>query len=195
MDLTQEQTGISVIVSGNKDLTKSYIKSKEQIPKYWERDYINDCLNSIKRPNHKILMMFLWYSGARISEAVSVRKCDIDFVNYTMSIRWLKSRKYQYRIAPLHPNLKNLLELYTATMKSEDVIFPMSRVRAWQLTQKYFKGHPHQLRHSFAVNWLRGGGDIVMLQKMLGHSNINTTMVYLNFVPNDVGKELLKIQF
>jgi len=56
-------------------------------------------------------------------------------------------------------------------------------------------GHPHQFRHSFAVNWLRCGGELVVLSRMLGHSNIQSTMEYLKIVPLDVGKELLKIQF
>lgn len=71
----------------------------------------------------------------------------------------------------------------------------MTRQRAWQLTQKYLGGHPHQLRHSFAVNWLRSGGEIVVLHRMLGHSKVQTTMEYLKIVPTDQGKELLKIQF
>jgi integrase len=112
-----------------------------------------------------------------------------------MSVLWQKSRKYSRRIVPLHPRLRELLQLYTATMRLDDRIFPITRQRAWQLTQKYLGGHPHQLRHSFAVNWLRSGGEIVVLHKILGHSKIQTTMEYLNIVPTDQGKELLKIQF
>jgi integrase len=142
-----------------------------------------------------MLMTFLWRSGVRITEAVSLRKCDIDFANYTMKLRWLKSRKYQHRIAPMHPYLKDMLQLYTASMLAEDRVFPITRQWAWQCCKKYLGGHPHQIRHSFAVNWLRSGGDIVILHRILGHAKIQTTMEYLKIVPIDQGKELLKVTF
>ena len=133
--------------------------------------------------------------GVRITEALSVRKCDIDFKNYTVRVRWLKSRKYKSRILPLHPKIRDIMQVYVATFKDEERIFPISRQRAWQITKKWLKGNPHKLRHSFAVNWLRCGGDIVTLHRILGHSKIQTTMEYLKIVPIDQGKELIKISF
>lgn len=185
-----------ITVLGGKDLTIP-IKNvnKKDIPKYWERDYIKLCINNIHNHEHKILFQFLWYSGVRISEATGLIKNKIDFENYTITLKWLKNRKYNERIIPMHPNLKELLQLYTATMNMSQRVFPITRQRAWQLTKKYFTGHPHQLRHSYAVNWLRCGGDIVSLHRILGHSNIQTTMEYLKIVPNDLGKEMVKIQF
>ena len=38
---------------------------------------------------------------------------------------------------------------------------------------------PHTLRHTFAVNFLQSGGDIYMLARILGHSSVRTTEVYL----------------
>lgn len=179
----------------NQDLTNTYQKVKSAIPKYWERDYINDTLNKIKNHNHKMLLVFLWRSGVRISEAINLTKDKIDFDNYMMTVKWLKSRKYHERVLPIHPELRNLLQLYCATLKQGDKVFPISRQRAWQITQKHFNGNPHQFRHSFAVNWLRCKGDVIILHKILGHSKIQTTMAYLMIVPIDQGEELMKIQF
>lgn len=95
----------------------------------------------------------------------------------------------------MHPILKDVLELYVALLKADDLVFPISRQRAFQITIQHLGGSPHKLRHSFAVNWLRCKGDIVMLSRVMGHSNINTTMEYLKIVPIDQGKELIKIQF
>lgn len=185
------------VVAGNppKDLTQAARTVKRELPKYWDRDYVNQKIQSVNNSAHRMLLQFLWMSGVRITEAVSMRKADIDFQHYTANVLWQKSRKYRRRIVPLHPRLRELLQLYTGSMRQDDRVFPITRQRAWQLTHKYLGGHPHQLRHSFAVNWLRSGGEIVMLHKILGHAKIQTTMEYLNIVPTDQGRELLKIQF
>lgn len=182
-------------VLDSKDLTKAPEQVKKELPKYWDREYIRTGLDAIQNPSHRMLMQFLWMSGVRISEAVNLSKGQIDFEHFTMTVRWLKSRKYLHRVVPLHPNLRELLHVYTAAMKADQRVFPITRQRAWQLTQKYFGGHPHQLRHSFAVNWLRCDGDLIILHKILGHSKIQTTLEYLKISPIDQGRELMKIQF
>lgn len=186
----------NIIVLEKKELT-NHIENvnRLELPKYWEKDYIHEKISQVKNYKHKMMLQFLWMTGCRITEAISIRKKDLDFKNYVITIRWQKSRKFLYRNIPLHPNLKDMLEIFTAVMKVEDVVFPMSRQRAWEIVKKTMEGHPHMFRHSFAVNWLRSGGDIVVLSRMLGHSNVNCTMEYLKIVPTDMGKELLKIPF
>jgi integrase len=191
---TTETQGI--VVLSKQDLTKSAESVKKlDIRKYWDRDYINQHIAAIQDHKHRMLFTFLWYSGVRITEALSLTKMDIDFPNHVMTLKWLKSRKYNYRNAPIHPHLNGMLEVYAATMRREARLFPISRQRAWQLCRKYLNGHPHQIRHSFAVNWLRCGGDIVTLHRIMGHSKLQTTMEYLKIVPIDQGKELIKVTF
>ena len=192
--MEQEKQTQEIEVFKPQDLTKS-AQSVKELPKYWDKGYIVEKVEQVQNYQHKMLLLFLWYSGVRITEAVNLQKQDIDFNNYTMKVKWLKSRKYKHRIVPMHPELRNLLQLYVASLKAEDRVFPITRQRAWQLTQQYLNGHPHQLRHSFAVNWLRCNGDIVILHRILGHSKIQTTMEYLKIVPIDQGKELIKISF
>lgn len=186
----------AVPVRAGQELTKyAGTVKRDELPKYWERDYVNAQLARIADHRHQMLLRYLWMSGVRITEALSLRRQDCNFSAYTMTVRWLKSRKYLTRVVPMHPRLRDILQVYTATMKAEDRVFPMTRQRAWQLVQKYFDGNPHKFRHSFAVNWLRSGGDIVTLHKILGHSKIETTMIYLQIVPVDQGRELLKVDF
>jgi integrase/recombinase XerD len=184
-----------LVVLNNQYLTNRIVNVKSDLRQYWNRDYINECINNIKNNNHKMLIKFLWMTGMRVSEAIGIRKRDLDFDNFLITIRWLKSRKYNQRVLPMHPLIKDVLELFVAQLKADDRVFPITRQRAFQLTTKYLKGNPHKLRHSFAVNWLLCGGDITTLHRVLGHARIQTTMEYLKVAPVDQGKELIKVRF
>jgi len=54
------------------------------------------------------------------------------------------------------------------------------------------KCHPHQLRHTFAVAYLRKTRDIARLQRTLGHTDIATTTIYLRFAYDDLKEALDK---
>jgi integrase/recombinase XerD len=193
-ELINESKEVAVFNPSDITIMEESVKPQE-LPKYWDRDYINEHIVKVSNQRHQTLIRFMWMTGVRVTEAINVRKKDIDFKSFVVNIRWQKSRKYYYRNIPVHPHLRDMLMIYTAPMKAEDLLFPISRQRAWQVVRKAFNGHPHQFRHSFAVNWLKHDGDIVLLSKMLGHARVQNTMIYLNIVPVDIGKELLKIQF
>ena len=193
MEETQEGKGREITVQTTQDLTIHTETVKKELPKYWDKSYVKERIEAIQNPSHRMLLTFLWMSGCRITEAVGLQKGHLEFEHHTARLRWLKSRKYRERHIPLHPRLRDLLRVYTASMGASERVFPITRQRAWQLTRKYLGGHPHQLRHSFAVNWLRCGGDLTVLHRILGHSKIQTTMEYLKIVPVDQGRELLKI--
>jgi len=186
----------NIVVLDNKNLTNPIQNvNKQEIRKYWSAQEVAVKIDSAKEPSQRMFLQFLWMTGVRISEAINVKVGDIDFQYYTITISWLKNRKYKYRKIPMYPKLRDLLQLYTAAMKKENLLFPFTRQRGWQIVQNTMQGHPHQLRHSFAVHWLNSGNDVVTLHRMMGHSKIQTTMEYLKIVPSDIGKELLKMQF
>jgi integrase/recombinase XerD len=184
-----------LLVFNKQDLTNHINNVKREIRKYWSREYINIAIIRVKNNKHKMFIKLLWFTGLRVTEAINIKKKDLNFQDLLITSRWLKNRKYFERVLPMHPLLKDVLELFVANLKAEEKLFPFTRQRAYQITQKYLKGNPHKLRHSFAVNWLKCNGDIVILHKMLGHSKIQTTMEYLKIVPIDQGKELIKILF
>ena len=98
----------------------------------------------------------------------------------------------------MHNTLKQPLYLFTAKMKAEEKIFPISRQRVDQLCKKYGFDHAHKIRHSFAINFLRQSDSpmaLVILKELLGHSSIETTMRYLKVVPMNMKKAMEKIKF
>jgi site-specific recombinase XerD len=77
---------------------------------------------------------------------------------------------------------------------------PLSRMGVWKILQKHVarsgltkRVTPHTLRHSFATHLLESGYDIRTVQELLGHSNVQTTMIYthvLNRGPRGVRSPL-----
>ncbi len=77
---------------GIKDLTISNVKVKEKIRQYWDREYVQTKLDNIQNAKHAVLFRVMWYTGARVSAIILLRKRDIDLNSYLIRIRWLKSR-------------------------------------------------------------------------------------------------------
>ena len=177
------------------DLTIPQGNVKRELPVYLEADFIDSVIERMPPGVHRMLITFLWMTGVRVSEALAVRVRDLDFANFTARIRWLKSRRWNERVIPIHPDLAAVLRFYAAAMRADDLLFPISRVRAFQVCKRWLGVSPHKLRHSFAVHYLRSGGRIEDLRRLLGHSSLRVTMVYLRIVPSDLAVELRKIKF
>jgi len=186
-----------------KDLTITLQKDNKReysFGKYLSKEEINSCLSAIPSENSKHLMFFqfLWRTGVRVTEALSLRKEQINFNDSFIEIKWLKSRKFEKRIIPLHSSLKHPLLLFCSALKYDERLFPWTRQNADFYAKKYSFGHCHVLRHSFAVNFIkqnRSAWALAILQKLLGHKRINTTMKYLNAVPIDQANALSEINF
>lgn len=188
-----------IVVLNPKILTKSILKvSKKDIRHYLTKDQIVEVLKQMPGGKHKMIIQTLWMSGIRVTELISLKKCDIDFINSRMTVKWLKNRKWNERIIPIKHQLRDILQLYTAGMNLEQQVFPYSRQWVFKITQKYIQAGPHTLRHSFAVNFLeqsKSAKSIVILKELMGHRHIQTTMEYLRIVPNDLALELDQIEF
>jgi integrase len=189
-------------IINNKALMNRQFKS--DIPEYLNKEEINLLLSNIKDSEKMdgLLIMFLWRTGVRITEAISIKKRDIDFINQTAKIRWLKKKKAIDRVIPLERDLIYNLSVYCSNLNLDDLIFPFTRQRAFQIIKKHIKRNliqkvvsPHTFRHSFAINFLKQTKNLVALQKLLGHAQITTTMIYLNIVQSDLREELNKVEW
>jgi len=126
-------------------------------------------------------ILFLYATGARVSEAIDVKKSDING-------EWLKIRNAKgdkQRVVPIAPMALNAIEEYlNKREKKSDFIWinykgeRLSRVSAFKITKKYLGVSPHVLRHSFATSLVLGGADLRVVQELLGHSSIITTQIY-----------------
>ena len=184
------------VIQPRQHLTKDTLLGKvqpRQKIEFFEKDEVLSLISGVPPGKERMLFQFLWMTGCRITEALTVRRSDIDFINNEISIRWQKSRKWKFRTIPMHHQLREILEWYVSSLRYDEVVFKFTRQRAWQMCQKYSFGKPHKMRHSFAVNFIRnykGADGLRVLQLLLGHSKITTTMEYLMFIP-EMQKEAL----
>ena len=158
----------------------------KNLPKYINNDEILDGLNLIDR--HTLLglrdyalILFLYASGCRISEALNVQRSDI--VEGWLKIRFAKGEKE--RVVPLAPVATQALESYLReqSMHSSHIWLnykgePLSRISAYKIVKKYLGVSPHVLRHSFATSLIVGGADLRVVQELLGHASLETTQIY-----------------
>jgi integrase/recombinase XerD len=161
-------------------------KVPKNLPKYMSSEEILQGLKNIDRSKimglrDYSLILFLYASGCRISEALNVQRSDI--VDGWLKIRFAKGEKE--RIVPLAPIAMQALEMY---MQEQDMASSyiwlnykgdvLSRISAYKIVKKYLGVSPHVLRHSFASSLIIGGADLRVVQELLGHSSLETTQIY-----------------
>lgn len=146
-----------------------------------------------------LLMLLLLDTGCRISEALSLRVSEIDFDNLLITLDG-KGRKQ--RVVPFSFELKKALfrfirdcarkpDLLLLANRSETMLGRRVMLRDVKLLCGRLGFDPpgrtlHSFRHTFAVNYLRRGGSVFHLQKVLGHSTLEMTRRYANLVTADL---------
>jgi len=135
------------------------------------------------------LILFLYASGARISEALEISRNDID--GEWLHIRHAKGEKE--RIVPLANVALKAINAYLRESGFEkDYLWcnykggKLSRISAYKITQKYLGISPHVLRHSYATSLIRGGADLRVVQELLGHASLLTTQIYTHIQREDL---------
>ncbi len=169
-------------------------KVPKTLPKFLEYEEIKKHLELIDTTTLKGLrdyafILFLYASGSRVSEAINVRKSDIQE-------GWLKvlnAKGDKERMVPIAPSAMAVLEEYLEERKNPDDYLwltyqgkRMSRITAFKITQKYLGISPHVLRHSFATAMILGGADLRVVQELLGHVSIVTTQIYTHLQKKDL---------
>jgi integrase/recombinase XerC/integrase/recombinase XerD len=148
-----------------------------------------------KRYRDYILMLIMARTGVRVSEVVKLRKQDVQ--ENTVIVRQGKGKKD--RVIPLEKELSTILGLFSDRLTPSQKLFPISERQVRNIVYRYapdgLEIHPHTFRHSFAVHCLKNGMNIRNLQKILGHTNLTTTQVYLDLTAADVQDDFGKVKW
>lgn len=149
-------------------------------------------------PVQRAFAEMLTYSGGRISEGLAVPASRIDLSGNTVTFRTLKKRRDDvYRAVPLPPDyvdsLQRTFSLRSAQKRKnaqDALLFPWSRRHGWKIITDIMKDAgivqgPHRspkgLRHAYGIHAILSGVPVTQLQKWMGHAQLSTTSIYLDF--------------
>ena len=161
----------------------------------------------LKGIRDKAMLEFAYATGMRVTEIISLDINDVNFKDNFVTCR----SGHKKRTIPLgNLSIKALSEYvnssrpYLIKDESTKALFVningrrLTRQGFWKIV-KYYKEQanitkditPHVLRHSFATHLLQNGADLKAIQIMLGHSDISSTQIYMQF-QNESLKEIYK---
>ena len=160
-------------------------KTIKRLPKYLKDEEVKNLLDRCKGRRDRIIIELILLTGLRVSEVLEITSDSIDFRNRTIRIHGKGSRD-----RTVYPPRELLYDLrdYIAdkSIERQNRIFALTRQRVFEIIKDLSGRSPHKLRHTFAVNYLESGGDLRTLQKILGHSSLKTTSIYLDLLDSTV---------
>ena len=162
----------------------------------------------LKGTRDKAMLEFAYATGMRVTEMISL---NLDDVRLDESYVVCKGKNKSRNIPLGSMSLKALKEYidesrpYLIKNEDEEALFVnvngtrLTRQGFWKIV-KFYKEQahinkeitPHILRHSFATHLLQNGADLKAIQTMLGHSDISSTQVYMQFQDSGIKNEYKK---
>ena len=161
----------------------------------------------LKGIRDKAMLEFAYATGMRVTEIISLDITDVNLEqSYVTCNTGFKKRNIPLGSLSLKA-LKDYIEKARPILIKDDTVAALfvningkrlTRQGFWKIV-KYYKEQahitkditPHVLRHSFATHLLQNGADLKAIQTMLGHSDISSTQVYMQF-QNENLKDIYK---
>lgn len=150
-----------------------------------------------------VIINFLLSTGIRLNSLINIQIKDVDFYSNVVYVRVTKNRKSL--ILPLNQTIMTILKEYINHRQyknTDEYLFcnvfgnQLNKNTLYQNLYEYNKRRGvnktgiHRYRHTFAKKWIINGGNVVVLQKILGHSSLDITQNYINLLTNDLKKEI-----
>lgn len=181
----------------HKEWAKEYLptpKVAKTLPLVLSRKEVSEVLSVIENFKHRTIIMFIYSTGTRISECVNIKLTDID--SKRMQINIQEGKGLKQRKVPLSPVLLKILRRYYKQYKPQYYLFEgaggkgthlgVSAIREickkarYHTTGIHKHYTPHTFRHSFATHHLEQGTNLLVIQRLMGHSVLSNTLKYLH---------------
>lgn len=174
------------------------IKCQQKERHYLSEDEVNRFVNAIQHDLIRLVAQTLYYTGMRISECLNLQVEDVNLEENLIHIRHGKGNKD--RFVPINSKLKELLVDYNENWRTvSDHFFAtrssgsLSKTRVAKVFRDTTealgwkkKVTAHILRHSFASKLVQNDVHLVKISKLLGHSSLKTTSIYVHSNMDDL---------
>jgi site-specific recombinase XerD len=176
------------------DLDIDSPRKEFRLPSVLSREEVATLLSNVSNIKHSLLLELLYGCGLRVSEAVKIKTKNIDLKQGLIHIKQAKGRKDRFVPIPtkLIPKLEFFLRhsinpenSYLFQARPDKPTYHICSNTAYRVVLQTAQRanikkpvSPHTLRHSYATHLLESGTDIRIIQRLLGHSNIQTTQLY-----------------
>jgi site-specific recombinase XerD len=174
------------------------IKCQQKERQYLSEEEVMQFVNAIDHKLIRLVAQTLFYTGMRISECLNLQVEDVDLQEDLFHIRHGKGNKD--RFVPINSKLKELLVDYKENCRVVSENFFATRIsgtlsetsvaRVFRETTQALgwkkKVTPHVLRHSFASKLVQNDVHLVKISKLLGHSSLKTTSIYVHSQMEDL---------
>lgn len=168
------------------------IRKDETLPTVLSREECRLIFKAPRSLKHRFMLAFAYAAGLRMNELRLMKISDVDVARRQVHVRLGKGRKDRYVI--LSEFLARKLPQYLLEVKPQIYLFegqtisePMGERSIQFVINEALKRTDikkdvsmHTLRHSFATHLLEDGVDIYSIQRLLGHRDIRTTIIYLH---------------
>lgn len=180
-----------------------YAKKNENLPIVLSVDEIQKMFSVCENLKHKVILSLLYSAGLRVSELINLKWKDID--RSRMIINIIQAKGNKDRQVMLSPELIPLLISYYNEYNTKEYVLngqntdkelrysdrsvgEVIKQLANKAGLKNKRVYTHLIRHCFATHLVEAGTDINLIQKLLGHSNVKTTNIYLHISNNHISK-------
>lgn len=177
-------------------------KEQKKLPKFLSKTEIARLFEHIENLKHLAIVYILYGSGLRRGELISIKLKDIYWDRNQILIEDGKGGKD--RMVNLGHAAKVVLESYFHAYKPQMYLFEgktegqpysassVSKIiaRATRRAGIHKRVTPHMLRHSFATHLMDSGIALPKIQKLLGHKDVKTTMIYTHVTTNNLSEVL-----
>jgi len=181
-------------------------------PRYLDINEIAKARKALKGTKFEQLVDFYMVTGTRLGEALSLTWDDLDFKRNQIIIRGINSKGKRNRVIPFKysPGLKEML--MSMKRRGDGKVFgpfdkngkELPQWREWWVGRFISRtltgiGLPwatcHTFRHTFASHLVMAGVPLFTVQRLLGHSHIETTMVYAHLAPEHNEEMMAKLPY
>jgi len=163
-----------------------------RLPIEINEDEFGQILENTPKRRHRVAFLCAFGSGLRLSEVTHLEPRDFDFKTGQLKVREGKGLKD--RIVPIPKGMKEEY-MHFIPFEFENRSLQKAFKRACEragIFERKPKVTFHSLRHGFATTCLRKGISLRAIQRMLGHSDLSTTGIYLDLCPEEILEEYQK---